>query len=75
MIRRMILVVDGSDFPCSWRGRAVQEEQISYADLIVLNKADRIDEPRRQQIEGALRRINPAAQIVTTRQGEVERDC
>ena len=31
-VRKMILVLDGSDFPCSWRGRAVQEEQIRYAD-------------------------------------------
>ena len=44
VIRRMILVVDGSDFPCSWRGRAVQEEQIRYADLILLNKTDRLDD-------------------------------
>src|SRR5271163_2160149 len=72
VIRRMILVVDGSDFPCSWRGRAVQEEQIRYADLIVLNKTDRIDEQKRQEVEGALRRINPAAQLVTARHGEVE---
>src|SRR3984957_19385911 len=47
VIRRMILVVDGSDFPCSWRGQAVQEEQVHYADLIVLNKTDRIDETAR----------------------------
>jgi len=71
VIRRMILVVDGSDFPCSWRGRAVQEEQVRYADLIVLNKTDRIDEAARQRVEISLRKINPSAQIVTTRHGEV----
>jgi G3E family GTPase len=71
VIRRMILVVDGSDFPCSWRGRAVQEEQARYADLIILNKTDRIDEAARQRVEISLRKINPSAQIVTTRHGEV----
>jgi G3E family GTPase len=71
VIRRMILVVDGSDFPCSWRGRAVQEEQIRYADLIVLNKTDRIDDDARHRVEISLRRINPSAQIVTTRHGEI----
>jgi G3E family GTPase len=71
VIRRMILVVDGSDFPCSWRGRAVQEEQIRYADLILLNKTDRLDEAARQRVEISLRRINPSARIVTTRHGEV----
>jgi len=71
VIRRMILVVDGSDFPCSWRGRAVQEEQVRYADLIVLNKTDRIDEATRTRVEISLRKINPSARIVTTRHGEV----
>ncbi len=72
VIRRMILVVDGSDFPCSWRGRAVQEEQIRYADLILLNKTDRIDDTARQRVEIALRQINPEAQIIVTEHGKVE---
>ncbi len=72
IIRRMILVVDGSDFPCSWRGRAVQEEQIRYADLILLNKTDRIDEKARMGVEIALRKINPSAQILTVQHGHVE---
>ena len=71
VIRRMILVIDGSDFPCSWRGRAVQEEQVRYADLIVLNKTDRLDDAARQRVEISLRQINPSARIVTTRHGEV----
>src|SRR5271168_5204132 len=58
VIRRMILVIDGSDFPCSWRGRTAQEEQIRYADLILLNKTDRVDEHKRQGVEIALRKIS-----------------
>jgi G3E family GTPase len=71
VIRRLVLVIDGSDFPCSWRGRAVQEEQVRYADLIVLNKTDRVDDTARQRVEISLRQINPLARIVTTRHGEV----
>jgi len=71
-IRRMILVIDASDFPCSWRGRAVQEEQIRYADLILLNKTDRIDEKARERVETRLRELNPLARIVVTRHGKVE---
>ena len=71
VIRRMILVVDGSDFPCSWRGRAVQEEQVRYADLILLNKMDRLDEAARQRVEISLRKINPSARIVSTQRGEI----
>ena len=72
VIRRMIFVIDGTDFPCSWRGRAVQEEQIRYADLILLNKTDRLDEAVRQRLEITLRQINPSARIVMTRHGVVE---
>jgi G3E family GTPase len=72
VIRRMILVIDGSDFPCSWRGRAAQEEQIRYADLILLNKTDRIDEVERQRVEIALRRINPSARIIITQHGQTD---
>jgi G3E family GTPase len=72
VIRRMILVIDGSDFPCSWRGRAVQEEQVRYADLILLNKTDRLDDAARQRVEFDLRRINPSARIVTTRHGQID---
>ena len=71
VIRRMILVVDGSDFPCSWRGRAVQEEQIRYADLILLNKIDRLDDAARQRVEISLCKINPSARVVTAHRGEV----
>jgi G3E family GTPase len=50
----------------------VQEEQVRYADVIVLNKTDRIDEAARQRVEISLRQINPSARIVTTKRGEVE---
>src|SRR5271156_667294 len=72
VIRRMILVIDGSDFPCSWRGRAVQEEQVRYADLILLNKMDRLDESARQRVEISLRKINPSARIAMTQRGKIE---
>ncbi len=72
VIRRMILVIDGSDYPCSWRGRAVQEEQVRYADVILLNKTDRLDAAARQRVEVSLRQINPAARIVATQKGEVD---
>jgi G3E family GTPase len=72
VVRRMILVIDGTDFPCSWRGRAVQEEQVRYADLLVLNKTDLLDDTARRRVEIALRQINPGARLVVTRRGEIE---
>jgi G3E family GTPase len=72
VIRRLILVIDGTDFPCSWRGRAVQEEQVRYADLILLNKTDRLDDAARQRVEISLRQINPSAKIVTSTHGKID---
>jgi G3E family GTPase len=72
VLRRMILVLDGSDFPCSWRGRAVQEEQIRYADLVLLNKTDRLDESARLWVELTLRQLNPHAEVVSTHHGIAE---
>jgi G3E family GTPase len=72
VIRRMVLVVDGTDFPCSWRGRAVQEEQVRYADVILLNKTDRLDEGARQRVEIGLRQANPTARIISSQHGEVD---
>ena len=72
VLRRMILVLDGSDFPCSWRGRAVQEEQVRYADLVLLNKTDRLDDATRLRVEIALRELNAEADIVSTHHGIAE---
>jgi G3E family GTPase len=74
VLRRLILVLDGTDFPCSWRGRAVQEEQIRYADVILLNKTDLLDETASRRVEIALRQLNPGAEIVPTRKGAIEPD-
>jgi G3E family GTPase len=72
VIRRLVLIIDGTDFPCSWRGRAVQEEQIRYADVILLNKTDRLDAAARQRVEISLRQINPTARIILTEKGAVD---
>jgi G3E family GTPase len=74
VLRRMILVLDGADFPCSWRGREVQEEQIRYADVILLNKIDRLKDADRQRVEIALRKLNPEADIAPTQKGVIEPD-
>jgi G3E family GTPase len=49
----------------------VQEEQVRYADLVLLNKIDRIEEKERMRVEISLRTINPSARIVPSRNGEV----
>jgi G3E family GTPase len=47
-------------------------DQIEFADVIVLNKLDLVDEPGREQLEAALTRLNPMARIVPVSRGRVE---
>ncbi|MEU9124438.1 GTP-binding protein [Streptomyces sp. NPDC048506] len=46
-------------------------DQIEFADVIVLNKADLIDADSADRLRAALARLNPAARIVTARHGRV----
>ena len=70
-VQRMILVLDGSDFPCSWRGQKVQEEQIRYADLILINKMDLLDAKAQQRLEAKIGEINPRAAIHLVERGRI----
>ena len=45
-----------------------------YADVILLNKTDRMDETARQRVEMTLRQLNPGAEIAATERGVIEPD-
>ncbi|WP_250293333.1 GTP-binding protein [Streptomyces atroolivaceus] len=47
-------------------------DQIEFADVIVLNKQDLVDERALGQLSAALNRLNPAARIVPVSHGRVE---
>ena len=46
-------------------------DQIEFADVIVLNKTDLVDTGTVIRLRATLTRLNPAARILTTRQGRV----
>ena len=46
-------------------------EQVEFADVIVLNKADLVGETQLRQLEGILRALNPRARQVISRFGRV----
>jgi G3E family GTPase len=65
------------------RGLAIGEEdernisdlladQIEFADVIVLNKCDRVEQAELARLEALLRRFNPAAQVVRAQFGQVD---
>ncbi|MEU8741541.1 GTP-binding protein [Streptomyces halstedii] len=47
-------------------------DQIEFADVIVLNKVDLVDDRRRGQLDAVLTRLNPVARIVPVSRGRVE---
>jgi G3E family GTPase len=47
-------------------------DQIEFADVIVLNKLDLVDEREREKLHAALSRLNPVARIVPAGHGRVK---
>lgn len=50
-------------------------QQLAYADLILLNKIDLVTQPELAAVRGAIRAINPLAQIRETERAAVESDA
>ncbi|OKI00359.1 cobalamin biosynthesis protein [Streptomyces sp. CB02923] len=46
-------------------------DQVEFADVIVVNKLDLVEEARATLLRAALARLNPAARIITARHGRV----
>ncbi len=49
-------------------------DQAEFADVIVLNKVDAVSVEERQRVEGALRKLNPHAEIMATTYSDVPLD-
>lgn len=47
-------------------------EQVEFADVLVISKADLIDDRKIHKIKGILTALNPSAEIVTAQNGELE---
>ena len=48
------------------------EEQVAFADRILLNKTDLVEESELAAIEARLRKLNPTAEIFRTQQSKVD---
>lgn len=47
-------------------------EQIAFADRIILNKTDLVDEEQLKEVEGAVKKINSSAEIIRSQYSKVE---
>ncbi|MCX7371118.1 MAG: GTP-binding protein [Alphaproteobacteria bacterium] len=67
----VVTVVDAKNLPARLADTREAEEQIAFADLIILNKMDLVDEQGARDIEARIRAINPWAQLIRSTKSDV----
>ncbi len=70
----IVTIVDSLHAPLQLDRSPEAPRQVGFADLIALNKVDLVDEVHLEALEARVRRLNPNAQILRTRQGRVARE-
>jgi len=68
----VVTVVDAGHIEESIQEVSTCEEQISYADLIILNKTDSLPLPALESVETHLRRLNPLAVLIRAEHARVD---
>ncbi|WP_311134204.1 GTP-binding protein [Synechococcus sp. CS-603] len=69
----VVTLVDLHHVEQHWEAEEVQE-QLAFADVLVLNKTDLVDPSSRQAIEQRVRAINPMARLLTSSNADVPID-
>ncbi|AMM18012.1 cobalamin biosynthesis protein CobW [Burkholderia sp. PAMC 28687] len=72
-LESVVTVVDGHHFGQQLNDEIVRE-QVAFADVIVINKIDLIDQPALQQLKLQIRALNPTASITTASHSRVAAD-
>ena len=70
----VVTVVDAAHIEASLDDVSACLEQITYADLLILNKIDRVGAESLSAVENQLRRINPLASIQLVEHSQVDVD-
>ncbi len=68
----VVTVVDAGHIEESLQDVSTCAEQISYADLIILNKTDSLSPPALESVESHLRRLNPLAMLIRAEHAQVD---
>ena len=67
----VVALVDAKHLPLRLKDSKEAEDQIAFADVIVLNKTDLVADDELRQVEATVRAINPAAKIHRTQRSGV----
>ena len=70
----VVALVDAKHLPLRLKDSREAEDQIAFADVVVLNKTDLVDDEELRNVEATIRAINPAAKIHRTERAGVSLD-
>jgi len=70
----VVALVDAKHLPLRLKDSREAEDQIAFADVIVLNKTDLVTPQELRDVESAIRAINPSARIHRTQRSGVALD-
>ena len=70
----VVALVDAKHLPLRLKDSREAEDQIAFADVVVLNKTDLVTPEELRDVEAAIRAINPTAKIHRTERAGVELD-
>lgn len=74
MLDAVIAVVDARHLPLRLKDSREAEDQIAFADVVLLNKTDLVSRPELAAVEATVRAINPSAVIYHTQKAEIALD-
>ena len=67
----VVALVDAKHLPLRLKDSSEAEDQIAFADVVVLNKTDLVTDEELRDVEAAVRAINPSARIHRTQRSGV----
>jgi G3E family GTPase len=70
----IVTVVDAKHFPAQINGEPEAEEQVAFADIVLVNKADLVSPEQLAAVEAAVRSVNPYAELHRTRRADIPLD-
>ncbi len=71
----IVTVVDAKHLPARLKDSAEAQEQIAFADILVLNKMDLVTEEEAAEVERLIKAINPYAEIRRSTKSDVPLDA
>ena len=70
----IVTVVDAKHLPARLKDSSEAQEQVAFADIIVLNKMDLVTPAEADEVETLIRQINPCAEIRRSTKSDVPLD-